>query len=303
MNPIIAIVLIIVALAVGVAIGFILRKASAEKKIGSAEEQAKKILEDAIKNAENAKKESIISAKSEIFELKKEADRDINERRKEVSRQERRNIQKEETLDAKLEKMEKKEALLQEKLADADKTREEVNKTLQGQLAMLEKIAGLTSEEAKAELVARLDSEMQHETALKIAEYEERFKDEADTKARDILSLAIQRFAADHVSEIAISVVEIPGDEMKGRIIGREGRNIRTIENLTGVELIIDDTPDVITVSGFDPVRREIARLALEKLISQCPCRLPLDFGSYALDLLALCHGILPPASPCADTR
>ena len=268
MNPILAIVLIVVALAVGTAIGFILRKIAAEKTIGSAEEQAKAILEDAIKNAENAKKESILSAKSEIFELKKEADRDINERRKEVSRQERRNAQKEENLDAKLDKIEKKEALLAEKLADADKTRDEVNKTLQGQLAMLEKIAGLTSEEAKAELVRRLDSEMQHETALKIAEYEERFKDEADTKARDILSLAIQRFAADHVSEIAITTVAIPGDEMKGRIIGREGRNIRTIENLTGVELIIDDTPDVITVSGFDPVRREIARLALEKLIS-----------------------------------
>ncbi len=267
-NLILAIVLIVVALVVGLAIGFILRKVAAEKKIGSAEEQAKRILEDAIKNAENVKKESIISAKEEIFQLKKEADRDINERRKEVSRQERRNTQKEETLDAKLEKIEKKEALLAEKLADADKTREEVNKTLQGQLAMLEKIAGLTSEEAKAELVSRLDSEMQHETALKIAEYEERFKDEADTKARDILSLAIQRFAADHVSEIAISVVEIPGDEMKGRIIGREGRNIRTIENLTGVELIIDDTPDVITISGFDPVRREVARIALEKLIS-----------------------------------
>lgn len=268
MDPILAIVLIVVALVVGLAIGFILRKIAAEKKIGSAEEQAKKILEDAIKNAENAKKESIIAAKEEIFQLKKEADRDINERRKEVSRQERRNTQKEETLDAKIEKVEKKDALLAEKLADAEKTREEINKTLQAQLAMLEKIAGLTSEEAKAELVHRLDSEMQHETALKIAEYEERFKDEADTKARDILSLAIQRFAADHVSEIAISVVEIPGDEMKGRIIGREGRNIRTIENLTGVELIIDDTPDVITVSGFDPVRREIARLALEKLIS-----------------------------------
>ena len=267
-NLILALVLIVAALIIGAVIGFIIRKMGAEKKIGSAEEQARKILEDAIKNAENAKKESIISAKEEIFQLKKEADRDINERRKEVSRQERRNTQKEETLDAKLEKMEKKEALLTEKLADADKTREEVNKTLQGQLAMLEKIAGLTSDEAKAELVKRLDSEMQHETALKIAEYEEKFKDEADTKARDILSLAIQRFASDHVSEIAISVVQIPGDEMKGRIIGREGRNIRTIENLTGVELIIDDTPDVITVSGFDPVRREIARIALEKLIS-----------------------------------
>ena len=263
-----AIGLIAAALLVGVVIGFIIRKISAESKIGSAEDQARKILEDAIKNAENAKKESIISAKEEIFQLKKEADRDINERRKEVSRQERRNTQKEETLDAKLEKIEKKEAALADKNAEVERIKEEVNKTLEGQLAMLEKIAGLTSEDAKAELVKRLDSEMQHETALKIAEYEEKFKDEADAKAKDILSLAIQRFAADHVSEIAISVVQIPGDEMKGRIIGREGRNIRTIENLTGVELIIDDTPDVITVSGFDPVRREIARIALEKLIA-----------------------------------
>ena len=268
LDLIYVIIIAIAALAIGAVIGFIIRKIGAEKKIGSAEEQAKKILEDAIKNAESAKRQSIIDAKSEILDLKKEADRDINERRKEVSRQERRNIQKEETLDAKLEKLEKKEALLAEKLAEADKTKEEISKTLQGQLAMLEKIAGLTSEEAKAELVHRLDSEMQHETAMKIAEYEERFKDEADNKARDILSLAIQRFAADHVSEIAISVVQIPGDEMKGRIIGREGRNIRTIENLTGVELIIDDTPDVITVSGFDPVRRETARIALEKLVS-----------------------------------
>ena len=268
MNPILAIALIIAALGVGLVAGFILRKLAAEKKLGSAEEQARKILEDAIKNAESAKKESIISAKEEIFQLKKEADYDIKERRKEVSRLERRVTQKEETLDFKLENIEKKEEALAGKLAEADRTKEEIQRTLEGQLAMLEKIAGLTSEDAKAELVSRLDSEMQHETALKIAEYEEKFKDEADTKAKDILSLAIQRFASDHVSEIAISVVAIPSDEMKGRIIGREGRNIRTIENLTGVELIIDDTPDVITVSGFDPVRREIARIALEKLVS-----------------------------------
>ena len=268
MDPIIAIILIIVALAVGAVVGFLVRKSIAERKIGSAEEQARKILEDAIKNAESAKKESIIAAKEEIFQLKKEADFDIKERRKEVSRLERRVTQKEETLDAKIEGLEKKEAVLADKIAEADKTKEEIQKTLDGQLAMLEKIAGMTSEDAKAELVARLDSEMQHETAVKIAEYEERFKDEADMRAKDILSLAIQRCAADHVSEVAISVVEIPGDEMKGRIIGREGRNIRTIENLTGVELIIDDTPDVITVSGFDPVRREIARIALEKLVS-----------------------------------
>ena len=263
-----AIALIAVALVVGLAVGFIIRKILAEKKLGSAEDQARKILEDAIKSAESAKKESIIAAKEEIFQLKKETDFDLKERRKEVSRLERRIAQKEETLDAKMEGLEKKEAVLAEKTAEAEKVKEEIRKTLEGQLAMLEKIAGLTKEDAKAELVARLDSEMKHETALKIAEYEERFKEEADTRAKDILSLAIQRFAADHVSEVAISVVQIPGDEMKGRIIGREGRNIRTIENLTGVELIIDDTPDVITVSGFDPVRREIARIALEKLIS-----------------------------------
>lgn len=253
---------------VGIAVGFFIRKSIAEKKIGSAETQAKRILEDAIKNAESAKKESIISAKEEIFQMKKEADFDVKERRKEVSRLERRVTQKEETLDAKLDALEKKEAALAEKHAEVASLKEKVQQSLEAQLVVLEKTAGLTREEAKAELVAKLDSEMQHETALKIAEYEEKFKDEADTKARDILSLAIQRFAADHVSEVAISVVQIPSDEMKGRIIGREGRNIRTIENLTGVELIIDDTPDVITVSGFDPVRREIARIALEKLVS-----------------------------------
>ena len=263
-----AIVLIAAAGLVGVVIGFLIRKSIAEKKIGSAEEQARKLLEDAMKGAESAKKESIIAAKEEIFQLKKEADFDIKERRKEVSRQERRLAQKEETLDGKIEALEKKEQSLQDKHAALDKLRQEIQSTLDGQLAMLEKIANMTAEEAKAELVKKLDSELQHETALKIAEYEERFKDEADMRAKDILSLAIQRCAADHVSEISISTVQIPGDEMKGRIIGREGRNIRTIETLTGVDLIIDDTPDIITVSGFDPVRREIARIALEKLIS-----------------------------------
>ena len=248
--------------------GFIIRKASAERKLGSAEEQARHILEDAIKNAESAKKESIISAKEEIFQMKKEADFDVKERRKEVSRLERRVTQKEEALDAKIENLEKKEAALQDKHAEADNLKVKVQGILDEQIRILEKIAGLTKEDAKAELVHRLDSEMEHETAMKIAEYEEKFRDEADVKAKDILSLAIQRFASDHVSEVAISVVQIPSDEMKGRIIGREGRNIRTIENLTGVELIIDDTPDVITVSGFDPIRREVARIALEKLVS-----------------------------------
>ena len=253
---------------VGIVVGFLIRKAAAEKKLGSAEQQARHILEDAIKNAESAKKESIISAKEEIFQMKKEADFDVKERRKEVSRLERRVTQKEESLDAKLEGLEKKEALLQEKHQEADNLKIKVQESLEQQMRVLEKLAGLSREEAKVEMVKRLDSEMEHETAMKIAEYEEKFKDEADTRAKDILSLAIQRCAADHVSEVAISVVQIPSDEMKGRIIGREGRNIRTIENLTGVELIIDDTPDVITVSGFDPVRREIARLALEKLVS-----------------------------------
>ena len=253
---------------VGIVSGFLIRKASAEKKLGSAEQQARRILEDAIKNAESAKKESIISAKEEIFQMKKEADFDVKERRKEVSRLERRVTQKEETLDAKLEGLEKKEAALQEKHQEADSLKAKIAESLEQQMRVLEKLAGLSKEEAKVEIIKRLDSEMEHETAMKIAEYVEKFKDEADMRAKDILSLAIQRCAADHVSEVAISVVQIPSDEMKGRIIGREGRNIRTIENLTGVELIIDDTPDVITVSGFDPVRREIARLALEKLVS-----------------------------------
>ena len=256
------------ALVAGAVIGYVLRKASAEAKLGSAEDQAKRMLDDAMKNAESVRKESVLSAKEEIFQMKKEADFDIKERRKEVSRLERRVAQKEETLDAKLEGLEKKEELLQKKHEEAEQTKAEIQETLKQQVQSLEKIAGLTSEEAKAELVARLDSEMRHETALKISEYDARFREEADAKAKEILSLAIQRCAADHVSEIAISTVQIPGDEMKGRIIGREGRNIRTIENLTGVELIIDDTPDVITVSGFDPVRREVARIALEKLIS-----------------------------------
>ena len=268
MDPIWGIIIGIAALVVGLIAGAVIRKLSAEKKLGSAEEQARHILEDAIKNAETVKKESIISAKEEIFQLKKEADIDIKERRKEVSRQENRLAQKEQNLDKKLEGLEKKEQSLQDKHANCERLQEQINETLALQITKLEGIAGMTREEAKAELVARLDSEMAHETALKIAEYEEKFKDEADTRAKDILSLAIQRCAADHVSEISISTVQIPGDEMKGRIIGREGRNIRTIEMQTGVDLIIDDTPDVITISGFDPVRREIARLALEKLIS-----------------------------------
>ena len=269
MNPIwLTAVIGAAAALVGIVIGYIARRTIAESKIKSAEEEARKLLEEAIKSAESAKKESILAAKEEIFQLKRETDNDLKERRKEVSRLERRVTQKEETIDAKLEGLERKEGILQEKLSDADKLREEIKTTLQSQVAMLEKIAGMSSQEAVAELISKLDSEIAHETAEKIAEYEEKFREESEEKAKAILSLAIQRYASDHVSEIAISTVQIPSDEMKGRIIGREGRNIRTIETLTGVDLIIDDTPDVITVSGFDPVRREIARMALEKLVS-----------------------------------
>ena len=269
MDPILALCLGLGGgILVGIIVGIIIRKQVAERRLGSAEVQANSILEEALKNAENAKKESIISAKEEIFQMKKEADNDIKERRREVSRLEKRIQQKEEQLDAKTEAMERREAELTEKHKAADALRAQVEATILEQKATLERVAGLSAEEAKAELVARLDSEMRHETALKIAEYEQAFRDESEVRARDILSLAIQRCAADHVSEVAISSVQIPSDEMKGRIIGREGRNIRTIENLTGVELIIDDTPDVITVSGFDPVRREIARIALEKLVA-----------------------------------
>ena len=259
---------IAIGLLVGLAAGVIARKIIVEKRRGNAEAQAKEILQNAIRDAESVKKESILSAKEEIIQMKKEADFDVKERRKEVSRLERRVTQKEETLDAKLEGIEKKEAALQEKHREADELKAKANEMLSQQIAALERVAGLSAEEAKAELVAKLDSEMRHATAMKLAEFEEQFKEDADVKAKDILSLAIQRGAADHVSEVAISSVQLPSDDMKGRIIGREGRNIRAIENLTGVELIIDDTPDVITVSGFDPVRREVARIALEKLIA-----------------------------------
>lgn len=268
MDIVVAILCIVGALVVGVVAGVFGRKGIVEKRRGNAEAQAKEILQNAIRDAESVKKESILSAKEEIIQMKKEADFDVKERRKEVSRLERRVTQKEETLDAKLEGIEKKEAALQEKHREADELKAKASDMLNQQISALERVAGLTAEEAKAELVAKLDSEMRHVTAMKLAEYEEQFKEDADAKAKDILSLAIQRCAADHVSEVAISSVQLPSDDMKGRIIGREGRNIRAIENLTGVELIIDDTPDIITVSGFDPVRREIARIALEKLIA-----------------------------------
>ena len=253
---------------VGVLAGYLWRRKISEAKIGSAEKQAMQIVNDAMKQAETKKKESLLEAKEEIIRQKNEADAELKDRRREVTHQEHRIAQKEEAIDRKVEAIEKKETALAAKIAEADALKQKVEAQLEEQRVTLERVAGLTAEEAKNELLARKSEEIAHETAKKISEFESQYKEEVDEKAKELLSLAIQKCAADHVSESAISVVELPSEDMKGRIIGREGRNIRTIETLTGVELIIDDTPEVITISGFDPVRREIARLALEKLIS-----------------------------------
>lgn len=252
----------------GLALGYLWRRKISEAKIGSAEAQAMQIVNEAMKTAETRKKEALLEAKEEIIRQKNEAEAELKDRRREVTHQEHRIAQKEEAIDRKVEALEKKEAVLAEKIAAADAKRQELEAKLEEQTAALERIAGMSADEAKNELLARKTAEIEHETAKKLSAFEEQFKEDADEKAKEILSLAIQRCAADHVSESAISVVALPSEDMKGRIIGREGRNIRTIETLTGVELIIDDTPEVITISGFDPVRREIARIALEKLIA-----------------------------------
>ena len=258
----------VASLAIGALIGFLIRKKIGEAKIGSAEAEAKRILEEGAKNADAKKKEAILEAKEETLRLRNEAEREMKERRSEISRQERRLTQKEENLDKKTEALERKNEQLDEKLKANDTVREQLNLVLTQHLKKLEEISNYTADEAKAELLERIESEVTHEMAQKLDELETRFKEEADSKARNLLALAIQRCAADHVTESTISVVTLPNEEMKGRIIGREGRNIQKLETLTGVELIIDDTPEAITVSGFDPVRREVARLALEKLIS-----------------------------------
>ena len=271
MELIVALICTPVGLAIGVLLAvlvfFIIKKRN-QRVLASADAQAKKILSEAIQSASAIKKESILETKEEILQMKNETENELKERRKEVTRQERRIAQKEENLDSKTEALEQKALALQKKQDEAEALREEIAKTLQKQIETLEKFSGYTSEEAKEELLHRVEDDISHETALRIAEFDARFRDESSEKAKDILSQAIQRCAADHVSEIAISVVPLPGEDMKGRIIGREGRNIRTIEQLIGVELIIDDTPEVITISGFDPIRREVARIALEKLIS-----------------------------------
>ncbi len=264
---VISAVVVIIALAAGFLLGQTYRKKVAEREISSAEDEARRILNEAIKAAESKQRELLLEAKEEIHRNRTEYERDVKERRNELQKQERRLQQKEENLDKKTDNIEKKSEQLNKKLAEADAMREEIKLIKRSQLEMLEKISGYTVEEAKEYLLKNLETEVTHEAAMKIKDIEARYKEEADQKAREYITLAIQRCAADHVAEATVSVVPLPNDEMKGRVIGREGRNIRTIETLTGVDLIIDDTPEAITLSSFDPYRREIARVTLEKLI------------------------------------
>ena len=267
LSLILCIALVVVG-AVCFFIGMTYRKKVAEKEIGSAEEEARRIINESIKGGESKKREMLLEAQEEIHKSRNEYEKEVKERRSELQKQERRLQQKEESLDKKLDLHEKKEDELAKKAANIQAQQEEVASLKRSQMEMLEKISGLTQEEAKAYILKGVEDDVRHETAVKIKEIEQQLKDDADSLAREIITTAIQRCAADHVAEATVSVVPLPNDEMKGRIIGREGRNIRTLETITGVDLIIDDTPEAITVSSFDPVRREIARLALEKLIA-----------------------------------
>lgn len=271
-SPVIAAVIAVVAGVVAAAIAFFAgvsyRRKTAEAKIGSAEEEAKRLINDAMKAAQQKRKEALIEAKDEAFQLKAEADKEIKERRSELSRQERRLDQKEEAMDRKTAVLEQKETDLAKRSELVEARLDEIEQIKARELDKMETIAGLTAEDAKQLLLNRLDEQLTHEKAMHIAAFETQTKDECDTMARELISQAVARCAADHSSEATVSVVPLPSDEMKGRIIGREGRNIRALETVTGVDLIIDDTPEAITLSSFDPVRREVARMTLEKLIS-----------------------------------
>ncbi|MBR6594053.1 MAG: ribonuclease Y [Clostridia bacterium] len=258
----------VAGLALGIAIGFFIRKIIAEKTIKSAEIEASRIVEEAKKGAETVRKEAVVEARDEAHKIKNEAEREARERRKEISRTENRLSQKEDTLDKRALNMDKKEEQLAAKLKENSELTAQIEKIKDEQAELLQKISGMTAEDARQMLLDRVETEARHEMAMRLADIEAEYKEKADDMARDIVTLAIQRCASDSVSEATVSVVDLPNDEMKGRIIGREGRNIRAIETLTGVDLIIDDTPEAITVSTFDPVRREIARLSLEKLVS-----------------------------------
>lgn len=262
------IVVALVCIVVGVLVGVLYRKKVAERIIGSAEQKAKSLVEEGTKQAASAQKEALLSAKEEIMRQRNDFEREMKERRNEVSRTESRLAKKEETLEKKTEQVEHKSEQLDKKIKENEQFRELIAEQLKMQMNKLETIAGYSAEQAKEELVARVENEAKEEIARRLEELEAQYKEDAEEKARDIITLAIQRYASDQVAEVTISTVALPNDDMKGRIIGREGRNIQQLEKLTGVELIVDDTPETIILSGFDPVRREVARLALEKLIS-----------------------------------
>ncbi|HEX3015400.1 MAG TPA: ribonuclease Y [Desulfobacteria bacterium] len=263
----ITILVALIAITLGIVGGYLVRKNMAEKTIGSAEEEARRVVNTAQKDADAKKREAVVAAKEEVMQLRSEVEKETRERRSEIQRLERRLQQKEESLDRKGETLERKEEGLHRKEADVESAREKLQNMIAKQGAELERLSGLTSEEARQLLLSNVEEEIKHESAMMIKEIETQAKEEADKRAKNIISLAIQRCAADHVAETTVSVVALPSDEMKGRIIGREGRNIRTLETLTGIDLIIDDTPEAVILSGFDPIRREIARVALEKLI------------------------------------
>jgi ribonuclease Y len=272
MNPLVCVLIALgAAIVAGTAAffaGIAYRKKIGEKLIKSAEVEAKRIVNDAERTAETKKKESLVEAKEEAIRIKNETEKELKERRNDIQRMEKRVLQKEEHLDNKIEALDKKEEKLNAKIKQNEELQQQYEETRQKQLEELQRISGVSAEEAKAELLARVEVEARHEMAQKLSDIEKEYKETADEKAKDIITLAIQRCASDSVAEATVSVVDLPNDEMKGRIIGREGRNIRSIETLTGVDLIIDDTPEAITISTFDPIRREVARLTLEKLIS-----------------------------------
>ena len=267
MDIIIYIAIFLVSAVIFTFVGIAIRKKIAESKVGNAENEAKRIIELAQKEAENKRKEEIFKAKEEIINARKELDNEVRERRGEVQQQERRLLQKEENLENKMEQMEKKESDLERRKQDLENKKQEVSNLLEKQMQELQKISGLSKEAAKKQLLTEMDKQLTLEKANLIKQSEARFKEESVKNARQIIGYAIQKCAADHTAETTVSIVPLPNDEMKGRIIGREGRNIRTLETLTGVDLIIDDTPEAVVISGFDALRREVARIALEKLM------------------------------------